>query len=148
MYRRETKGEVLSQDFVLGLPSTTSPCPVNFMLSSPQANLRQRMDARVWLVSVTDGVKQRTRRCFLFRYDLLLYPFREPNSQSNYCRITYRIKPLSWLFDCFTLYLVSNNTIFTPKLAQIVYIMCERGIRFTLLMPTVFNLEKLLLYYI
>lgn len=40
IYRKETGdgwGGVLLQDFVFGLPSRTNPCPVNFMLSSPQA---------------------------------------------------------------------------------------------------------------
>lgn len=66
MYRKETWGEVLPEDIVVGLPSTTNPCPVNFMLSSPQAK-RQFVSMegwRVWLVSVTDGVHQTTRRCF------------------------------------------------------------------------------------
>lgn len=63
IYRKETGEDFLQEDIVVGLSSITNPCPVNFMLSSPQAK-RQCKHARVQLELVTDGVQQRTRHCF------------------------------------------------------------------------------------
>lgn len=48
---------------VVELPSTTKPCPVNFMLSSPQAKtLLVSMDGFEGTVSV-EGLKQITSHC-------------------------------------------------------------------------------------
>lgn len=55
MFREETRGEVLLEDIVVVLPSTTNPCPVNFMLNSPQAKWPfVSMEACEGAVSVSD----------------------------------------------------------------------------------------------
>lgn len=64
----ETRGEVLPEHIVFGLLSITNSCPVNFMLSSPQAKRQfASMEGCEGMVSVSN------RWCAAQNQSLLLY---------------------------------------------------------------------------
>lgn len=68
MYREKKRGEFLPEDIVVGLPSTTNPCPVNFMLNSPRAK-RQFASVQGCKGTVSVG----NRWCAAENQTLLLY---------------------------------------------------------------------------
>ena len=74
MYRKETRGEFLPEDIVVGLPSTTNPCPVNFMLNSPQAKRQfASMDGCEGMVSVGNRWCVAENQTMLLYFDMIYY---------------------------------------------------------------------------
>lgn len=101
MYRKETRGEVLPEDIVVGLPSTTNPCPVNFMLSSPQAKRPfASMEGCEGTVSVGNRWCAADNQTLLLYFDMIYYFIPSENQTAragrlqSCCWITHRIKPL------------------------------------------------------
>lgn len=74
MYRKETRGEVLPEDIVAGLPSTANPCPVNFMLSSPQARRQlASVEGCEGTVSVGNRWRVAENQTPLLYFDMIYY---------------------------------------------------------------------------
>lgn len=72
MYRKETLREVLPEDIVVGLPSTTNSCPVNFMLSSPQAKRQfASMEGCEGMVSVGNRWCEAENQTLLLYFDMI-----------------------------------------------------------------------------
>lgn len=77
-------GEVLPEDIVVGLPSSTNPCPVNFMLSSPQA---KRQPASVegceGTVSVGNRWCEAENQTLFLYFDMIQYIFPSENQTAK-----------------------------------------------------------------
>lgn len=88
MYRKETRGEVLPEDIVVGLQSTTNLYPVNFMLSSPQAKQQfESMKGYEGTVSVGNRWCAAQNQTLLLYFDKIYYFISSENQTARSGRL-------------------------------------------------------------